>query len=112
MRLLTDPGPLTVEEPVVLSFRVTNLSPSAARLKLYVREEEARTMAINSFSPKVPFEEMKRIGGDADKAVRELRPAGTHISEAQRTAATPRGSCSGFGRERGHQSGGARRVLC
>ncbi len=53
---MSDPGRLTVEEPVILSLKITKMFPSAVRLSFYIKEEETITMAINSIAPKVCFE--------------------------------------------------------
>ena len=53
VKLLKAPEQLYVEEPQTIALRITNLSPSDFRLKLYIKEEETKTIAINALSHQV-----------------------------------------------------------
>lgn len=52
-KIVSAPKELVVEEPLTLTVRVTNVSMESYVLKVSVNEAETRTIAINSFSPKV-----------------------------------------------------------
>ncbi len=53
VKLLNAPKELVVEEPVTFAMKITNMSPNAYQLRIYVKEEEAKTISINSLSIKV-----------------------------------------------------------
>lgn len=53
IRLINPPAKLYVEEPQSISLRITNASPYAFRLKLYIKEEESKTISINALSHQV-----------------------------------------------------------
>ncbi len=53
VKLLGPPAKLYVEEPQSIGLRITNITPNPFRLKLYVKEDEAKTISINALSHQV-----------------------------------------------------------
>ena len=53
VRLVNAPPQLFVEEPQTIALKITNMSPSTFRLKLYIKEQETKTIAINALSHQV-----------------------------------------------------------
>eukprot|EP00831_Metopus_contortus_P057434 TRINITY_DN4984_c0_g1_i4.p1 TRINITY_DN4984_c0_g1~~TRINITY_DN4984_c0_g1_i4.p1 ORF type:complete len:227 (-),score=35.72 TRINITY_DN4984_c0_g1_i4:176-820(-) len=50
IKLINTPQQITVEEPRTITLQIFNFSANSYRLKLYIKEEETKTIAINAVS--------------------------------------------------------------
>lgn len=101
VRMVNPPEKLFVEEPHAIALRLTNTTPNVFRLKLYVKEDESKTLGINALSHQARSTNVTIVGAKQDPAVPELRHSGSSAPEVYgdtETSRTARDRPGGEGR--------------
>lgn len=92
--LIDPPALLYLEEPQSLSLKVTNVSGTSLNIKLFIKPEEAKAIAISSLSKKVCL--TLTVGPGRTPSLQQRHSQSPRVPQSHRPSAAYRTSCTGY----------------